>query len=42
MYTKEVLIPQGITAEVAGNTVKVTGPKGDLEKPLLSDVTCPM
>jgi large subunit ribosomal protein L6 len=27
-----VLIPQGVTVEVSGHTVKVTGPKGTLEK----------
>jgi len=35
MYFKEIVIPQGITAEVAGNVVKITGQKGTLERPLL-------
>jgi large subunit ribosomal protein L6 len=32
MYSKEVVIPEGITAEVSGNKVKVTGQKGSLER----------
>jgi len=35
MYTREVLIPQDITAQVAGNFVKIAGQKGSLEKALI-------
>ncbi len=30
---KPIFIPQGVKAEIKGNTVKVTGPKGTLEQP---------
>jgi len=32
MYSKEVAIPEGITADVSGNKVKTAGQKGSLEK----------
>jgi large subunit ribosomal protein L6 len=32
MYTKEIAVPEGITIEVSGTRVKVSGPKGQLER----------
>jgi large subunit ribosomal protein L6 len=32
MYTKEIVIPNEVNVEVAGENVKVSGPKGTLEK----------
>jgi large subunit ribosomal protein L6 len=32
MYSQEVLISEGITAEIKGNTVKISGQKGSLER----------
>jgi large subunit ribosomal protein L6 len=32
MYTKEISIPEGVTIEVSGTKVKVSGPKGHLER----------
>ena len=32
MFAKDVKIPEGIKVEVSGNKVKVSGPKGELEK----------
>lgn len=32
MYSKEVLIPENVKAEISCSTVKVSGPKGDLER----------
>lgn len=32
MYVKELEIPEGVNVELAGNKVKVSGPKGQVEK----------
>jgi len=32
MYEKEIELPEGVSAEVAGNKVKISGPKGQLER----------
>lgn len=32
MYEKEIELPEGVNVEVAGSTVKVSGPKGQLER----------
>jgi len=36
MFIKEVKIPEGIKVEINGNKVKVTGPRGELEKSFLT------
>ena len=35
MYAKELIIPEGVEVEVAGNNVKVKGSKGEIEKRLI-------
>ena len=32
MYTKEISIPEDVTIEIVGSVVKITGPKGQLER----------
>lgn len=32
MYTKEIVIPEGATIDINGSKVKVSGPKGQLER----------
>lgn len=34
MYSKELIIPQDVTVEVAGGTIKAKGAKGEVEKSL--------
>jgi large subunit ribosomal protein L6 len=34
MYFKELIIPENVNVEIIGNKVKVSGPKGELEKSL--------
>lgn len=34
-----ISIPQGITVDISGNTVKVKGPKGELSQELAHDIT---
>ena len=32
MYTKEIAMPEGVTIEISGTSVKISGPKGQLER----------
>lgn len=32
MYTKEIAVPEGVTIEISGTRVKISGPKGQLER----------